>query len=140
MADACDVEIYRAQDMLEATLFQGALEAAGVKARVINGGAAYPGLGFDTARIVVAQTDAEQAALILRELEQSRSGRLTSRARRVWSAFAARRLGYSIGPVLSIALLASHFGGRSGFFTLIIGTLVAAVLYRLFSPPRPTRG
>jgi hypothetical protein len=139
VADTRLVEIYRAKDGLEATLFKFALESAGVRAQVISGGAVYPGLWWDTARILVTQTDAEKAAAILRDLEQSRTGRRNPRISRVRSVFAGGLLGYFIGPLLCAVLLGTRLGGWTGIFCLLIGVLAASAIHHLFAPPRPSR-
>ncbi|HUE15074.1 MAG TPA: hypothetical protein VMR25_12965, partial [Planctomycetaceae bacterium] len=123
----------------EATLFQGALEAAGVRAHVVNGGAVYPGLWWDTARILVSQTDAEQAAAILRELERSRAGRRHLRMSRTPFAFARSLFAYFIAPLVCALLVSTRLKGWAGICCLLVGLLAATTLYRLFAPPRPSR-
>jgi hypothetical protein len=138
MDDTPQVEIYRARDVSEATLFQWALEAAGVRAHVINGGAVYPGQWWDTARILVSQSDAEQAAAILRELERSRAGRRHPAMSRTPFAFARTLFGYFIAPLVCALLVSTRLKGWAGIFCLVVGLLVASTLYRLFAPPRPS--
>ncbi len=73
MSDTKLVEVYRALNSIDALLFQDALEAAGISARITEQSVAAldPNLWWAAPRILVAEADAAKAVAIVREVEKS---------------------------------------------------------------------
>ncbi|HET6328687.1 MAG TPA: DUF2007 domain-containing protein [Planctomycetaceae bacterium] len=82
MADTRFVEIYRAENDIAAHLVKGTLEAAGIPTQITEESfAANRGLNpiwWASPRILVAESQAEEAAAIIREIEAARATRKTS--------------------------------------------------------------
>ncbi len=81
MSDTRFVEIYRAENGIAAHLVKGALEAAGIPTQVTEESfGALRGLNpiwWASPRILVAETQAEAAVAIIREIEAARATRKT---------------------------------------------------------------
>jgi hypothetical protein len=78
--DAEFVEVYRAENGVEAHLMKAALEDAGVPTRISEEtvAALQPNLWWAAPRVWVAKTNAAKAAEIIRELKEAHVKRPTS--------------------------------------------------------------
>jgi len=80
MNDAEFVEVYRAENGVEAHLLKASLEDAGIPTRITEETVAAldPNLWWAAPRVWVAKVDAAKAAEIIRELKEARQTRPTS--------------------------------------------------------------
>ncbi len=76
MAGTDFVEVYRAKNSVDAHLLKNALEDAGIAAQITEESVASmePNLWWACPKLLVAETDANQATAIIREIEASRLG------------------------------------------------------------------
>jgi hypothetical protein len=72
-SDADWVEVYSAANTIEARLAQAKLESAGISAFIAEESvsALYPNFAWASPRLLVAPADAERAAQVLREHDES---------------------------------------------------------------------
>jgi hypothetical protein len=77
MADAKFVEVYRAKNSIDAHLLKNALDDAGIASQITEESVASmrPNLWWACPRLLVAETDADKAGAIIREIEASRLGK-----------------------------------------------------------------
>jgi hypothetical protein len=77
MAETRFVEVYRAENSIDAHLMKSALEGAGMSAQVTEEAMASmrPNLWWASPKLLVAETDAEKAIAIIRDIEASRPGK-----------------------------------------------------------------
>jgi signal recognition particle subunit SEC65 len=76
MDDTKFIEVYRAQNSIDAHLIKNALGDAGISAQITEESMAAmrPNLWWASPKLLVADTDAEKATAIIREIEASRPG------------------------------------------------------------------
>jgi hypothetical protein len=74
MGDTTFVEVYRAKNSVDAHLVQNALGDAGIDSQIAEESVASmePNLWWASPKLLVAQTDAQEATAIIREIEASR--------------------------------------------------------------------
>jgi signal recognition particle subunit SEC65 len=80
MADTKFVEVYRAENSIDAHLIKDALGDAGISAQITEESTASmrPNLWWACPKLLVAETDAEKATAIIREIETARAARSNS--------------------------------------------------------------